>query len=76
MIKEGYNWGFIRGIWNSVAKLAIAPMQDFLNLGNETRINFPSTTSGNWQWRAKKDSYNNELAYKIYSMTKRARRCK
>ena len=74
--EEGYNWGFIRGIWNSVANLAIAPMQDFLNLGNETRINFPSTTSGNWQWRAKKDSYNNELAYRIYGMTKRARRCK
>lgn len=72
--EEGYNWGFIKGIWNSVADLAIAPLQDFLNLGNETRINFPSTLSGNWQWRTVKDSYNNELAAKIYKMTKRAGR--
>ncbi|NLK94236.1 MAG: 4-alpha-glucanotransferase [Clostridiales bacterium] len=72
--EEGYNWGFLRGIWNSIANVAIAPMQDFLNLGNDARINFPSTMSGNWQWRAKKNSYNNELANKIYEMTLRAGR--
>ena len=27
--EEGYNWGFIRGAWSSVASLAIAQMQDF-----------------------------------------------
>ena len=72
---EGYNFGFIKGVWNSVANIAIAPLQDFLNLGNETRINFPSTMSGNWQWRAKKNSYNNELASRILAMTKMAGRC-
>lgn len=73
--EEGYNWGFIRGIWNSVADLAIAPMQDFLNLGTEARTNFPSTTSGNWQWRAKSGSYDDELADKIKIITLRAGRC-
>jgi hypothetical protein len=31
--------------------------------------------SGNWQWRAKKNSYNNELASKIKLMTQIAGRC-
>lgn len=73
--EEGYNWGFIRGVWNSVSDIAIAPMQDFLNLGNEARMNFPSTLSGNWQWRAQKNSYDNELASKIYDLTNNAGRC-
>ncbi len=72
---EGLNWGFIKGVWNSVANIAIAPMQDFLNLGNEARTNFPSTLSGNWQWRALPKSYNKRLAKKIYQLTRRAGRC-
>ena len=66
--EEGYNWGFIRGVWSSVADVAIAPMQDFLNLGAETRMNTPSTTTGNWQWRAEDGSFDNALADKIYEM--------
>lgn len=66
--EEGYNWGFIRGVWSSVADVAIAPMQDFLNLGAETRMNTPSTTMGNWQWRAEDGSFDNALADKIYEM--------
>lgn len=72
---EGYNWGFIRGAWGSVANVSIALMQDFLNLGNETRVNFPSTLGDNWKWRAKKGSYDIELANKIYRYTKMYGRC-
>ena len=67
--EEGYNFGFIRGVWNSCADLAIAPMQDFLNLGNETRMNLPSTTSKNWQWRMLPDVCDDDLADKICNMT-------
>ena len=73
--EEGYNWGFIRGIWSSVADTAIAPMQDFLNLGNEARVNLPSTLGTNWQWRAKKEDINENLANKIYKFTKLYGRC-
>lgn len=73
--EEGYNWGFIRGIWSSVANTAIAPMQDFLNLGNEARINLPATLGTNWQWRAKKEDINENLANKIYKFTKLYGRC-
>lgn len=74
--EEGYNWGLIRGIWSSVANVSIAQMQDFLNLGNEARTNLPSTLGQNWRWRAKKGVFTEELAEKIYKMTKRYGRCK
>ncbi|NOR18997.1 MAG: 4-alpha-glucanotransferase, partial [Xanthomonadales bacterium] len=28
-----------------------APMQDFLGLGSESRLNIPGTTLNNWRWR-------------------------
>ncbi|MEG0771938.1 4-alpha-glucanotransferase [Clostridium sp.] len=68
--EEGYNWGFIRGALSSVGNLAIAQMQDFLGLGEESRMNIPSTLGGNWQWRVKKEALSDELAQKIYEVTK------
>ena len=41
----------IRRIWTSPAALAIAPLQDLLNLGAEARMNVPGSTEGNWRWR-------------------------
>ncbi|MGH2515874.1 MAG: 4-alpha-glucanotransferase [Ktedonobacterales bacterium] len=41
----------IRAAFASVAKLAIVPLQDALGLGSEARMNFPSRSDGNWQWR-------------------------
>jgi len=35
----------------SVANMAIIPLQDVLGLGEEARMNIPSTVNGNWQWR-------------------------
>jgi 4-alpha-glucanotransferase len=37
--------------WSSVATLAIAPLQDFLNLGADGRMNIPGRADGNWRWR-------------------------
>jgi 4-alpha-glucanotransferase len=37
--------------WSSHAALAIAPLQDLLNLGAEGRMNVPGRTDGNWRWR-------------------------
>jgi 4-alpha-glucanotransferase len=35
--------------WSSKAALAIAPLQDLLNLGAEARMNVPGRTDGNWR---------------------------
>jgi 4-alpha-glucanotransferase len=37
--------------WSSVAALAMAPLQDLLNLGREARMNVPGRAEGNWRWR-------------------------
>ncbi len=41
----------IRVAYASTADIAIIPIQDVLELGNEARMNAPSTVFGNWQWR-------------------------
>jgi 4-alpha-glucanotransferase len=41
----------IRLAFSSPARLAIAPLQDFLGLGSEARMNRPGTSSNNWRWR-------------------------
>jgi len=67
--REGYHWGFIRGAWSSSANIAIAPMQDFLGLGNAARMNLPSTLGGNWKWRMKNEMLTKDLSKKIYRLT-------
>jgi hypothetical protein len=37
--------------WSSPAALAVAPLQDVLNLGAEARMNVPGRPGGNWLWR-------------------------
>ncbi len=41
----------IRTAYASVAKIVIIPMQDILNLGGDSRMNFPGKLGGNWTWR-------------------------
>ncbi len=45
------HWAMIRAASNSVANMAIFPLQDVLGLGNAGRMNLPGSTTGNWQWR-------------------------
>lgn len=68
---EGYSRGFIRGAWASIADTAIAPMQDFLDLGAEARMNTPSTLGTNWRWRMKLCDLSDTLAAEIAEITSR-----
>jgi 4-alpha-glucanotransferase len=47
--------------WSSSAALAIAPLQDVLNLGKEARMNQPGSTRGNWRWRVTDDQLSGSL---------------
>jgi 4-alpha-glucanotransferase len=58
-------WDLIRACWASVAVYAIAPMQDFLNLGNEGRMNYPGKPDGNWQWRMTEGMLSDALVKRI-----------
>ena len=53
----------------SVADTAIIPIQDWLELGAEARMNMPSTLGNNWKWRLVKGQLTDELAERIREMT-------
>ena len=63
-------WEFIRSALSSVANTAIIPMQDYLDLGSEARINTPSTLGNNWKWRMKRDACTDALAKRMYDFAK------
>jgi 4-alpha-glucanotransferase len=65
LIPDAFTENLIRTVWASVAVFALAPLQDFLNLGTGARMNFPSRLGGNWEWRMAEDSLNGELQEKI-----------
>ncbi len=59
----------IRAAMASVADTAIIPLQDYLGLGGEARINTPSTLGDNWKWRMKKGCLIKKLAAEIRELT-------
>jgi len=61
---------FIRLAMQSVADLAIIPMQDYLEEDSSARINTPSTLGGNWVYQMKQDSFSTRLVTEIAHMTK------
>jgi 4-alpha-glucanotransferase len=68
--EEGYNWGFLRGGMGSKARLFVAQMQDYLDLGGAARMNTPGTLGGNWQWRMKPGAASPELARRLREFTR------
>ena len=66
--EEGFVWGILRGGISSVADLFVAQMQDYLELGAESRMNTPGVLGGNWQWRMKKGQITEKLTRKIADM--------
>lgn len=61
-------WSLIRAAWSSVAVFALAPLQDFLSLGTEARMNFPGTPAGNWTWRMGDGDLSDALRDRIRSI--------
>lgn len=67
--EDGFTCGMIRAALGSVADTCIIPMQDYLRLGAEARMNVPGTVGGNWRWRVLKTSLTPELAAGIRLLT-------
>ena len=68
--KEEQHWDLIALAMRSTADTCIIPVQDFLGLGSEARINMPSTLGDNWKWRMTKGAFSEELKEKIRRMIK------
>lgn len=59
-------WSLIRVLWRSASAWVLAPMQDFLSLGEWARMNYPGKPSGNWDWRMVPDAINEGLIRRLY----------
>ena len=64
----------LRTIFSSVSFMAIATMQDLLELDSAARMNYPSTIGGNWTWRMTAEELNPIVEGELYSLTKTYRR--
>ena len=62
-------WSLIEVAWTSRAALAVAPLQDVLDLGNEARMNLPGTEDGNWHWRYAPGQLTDERAQRLRALT-------
>ena len=60
--------------WSSVAALAIAPLQDVLNLGKEARMNQPGSAHGNWCWRVTDSMLSQSALDALRNLTRAAAR--
>src|SRR2546423_7127135 len=59
------NWDFIRAAQMSVARIAIAQLQDVLGLSSDARMNTPASAEGNWAWRFQTGALTNELRERL-----------
>ncbi len=70
--QDTVGWDLIRLVMMSSANLCVIPMQDYLMLGNEARMNHPSTLGANWKWRMGRDDFEDKLVQKIRRLTEHA----
>lgn len=68
---EPINWRFINAIWASKANIAIVQMQDLLGIGEEGRMNEPSTLGKNWKWRIQSHQLTEEMAENLKNVTRK-----
>jgi 4-alpha-glucanotransferase len=64
----------MRLAWSSPAALAIAPLQDLLNLGSEARMNVPGRADGNWRWRVREDMLSPDAFQRLQQLTESSNR--
>ena len=62
---ETIHTDLIRAAFSTAACIAIAPLQDYLGLGSEARLNTPGTPGGNWRWRVLESQLSSKLCDNI-----------
>ena len=71
---EHFAWDMINRLWDSRATLVVAPLQDFLELGTEARMNYPGRPLGNWGWQVQAGPLTDDLIERIAELNKAAGR--
>lgn len=72
--EEGYHWGMIRGVYSSVARIAMIQLQDLLGYGSWSRMNIPPLLAENWTWRLEELAILTPFQEQLYEVTKRYNR--
>lgn len=70
--EEDIHWSIIKLAFQSNANTIIIPLQDYLGLNEDARMNTPSTTKGNWTYRIKSSDITENLKDKIIDVMKTA----
>jgi 4-alpha-glucanotransferase len=68
-------WEFIRLVMTSAADQVIIPLQDILGLGKDARMNRPSISHGNWEWRMLPGQLTQQITERLLEMTISSCRC-
>jgi 4-alpha-glucanotransferase len=63
-------WRMVEAAYRSAAELAVVPLQDFLGLGSEARMNRPGTRRGNWAWRITPRAFTRKLAARLSDLAR------
>ncbi len=71
---ETISLDLVRAAFSTAARLAVAPMQDYLGLGSEARFNIPGKAGGNWRWRVLESQLTPELCDNVASLVRRSGR--
>jgi malto-oligosyltrehalose synthase/4-alpha-glucanotransferase len=61
---------FIRMAYGSVARIAIIPVQDLLGFGEDARLNKPSESHDNWDWKLKNQDLKKTEPEKVRKMVR------
>ncbi|MGT2951097.1 4-alpha-glucanotransferase [Streptococcus cuniculi] len=72
--EESVNHAMLRMLFGSVAFMAVATMQDLLELDGSARMNLPNTLGGNWTWRMTADQLTPEVEANLLDLTTTYRR--
>ena len=75
--QQSRTYDLIEFAMNSIANLAMVPMQDYLELSNEEgRMNIPATAEGNWGWRIRSRYDSPKLRERMLALVTRTGRQK
>jgi len=64
-LEQEMPWPAIRAVLGSRARLSVVPMQDYLSLDSEHRMNRPGVAEGNWGWQMRAGDLTDQLADRI-----------
>lgn len=67
--RSAISWALVRAAWATPAHLAMAQMQDLLQLEEDARMNTPATVGQNWQWRMLPGAANTQIALWLKELT-------